>query len=100
MSYEFFYQRIFIFTLFMVLCYLGLTINRKQKTDFGWTAVIFSDQPLPENNISGIQTGTMDPYLIPMQWALTMEQSQSLEGEFRTNPLYFVTPSLELVLCS
>ena len=51
----------------MVLCYLGLTIIRKQKTDFPWTADIFSDQPLPENNISGIQTETVDPYLIPMQ---------------------------------
>ena len=67
MSYEFFYQRIFIFNLFMVLCYLGLTIIRKQKTYFRWTADIFSDQPLPENNISGIQTETVDPYLIPMQ---------------------------------
>lgn len=84
----------------MVLCYLGLTIIRKQKTDFPWTADIFSDQPLPENNISGIQTETVDPYLIPMQWTLAMEQSQGLEGEFHTNPLFFVTPKLELVLCS
>ena len=57
LSYETFYQTIFIFTLFIILGYLGLTIIRKPKKKNGFQLDIrnFSDHPVGYriNNIFG-----------------------------------------------
>lgn len=72
LSYETFYQTIFIFTLFIVLCYLGLTIMRKpKKNGFQLDIRNFSDHPIGYriNNISVIgNRNDSEHYLIQMQW--------------------------------
>lgn len=73
LSYETFYHTIFIFTLFIVLGYLGLTIMRKPKKKNGFQLDIrnFSDQPIGYriNNISVIgNRNDSEQYLIQMEW--------------------------------
>ena len=87
---------IFIFTLFMVRYHLGLKIMRKQKKRFQLDIRYFLDHLAYRNIIFRLsETGT----IVNLTWFQCSEHSQwnevkGLDGQFHTNPLYFVTPGI------
>ena len=87
---------VFIFTLFMVRYHLGLKIMRKQKKRFQLDIPYFLDHLAYRNIIFRLsETGT----IVNLTWFQCSEHSQwnevkGLDGQFHTNPLYFVTPGI------